>query len=188
MIIGPTIRLRAIEPDDLPMLASWRNDPAVYAHFFEHEPLSLAGQRRWYDRFVQRDDEKFWIAERTGTGGASQGVGTIALVGIDWRNRRAELGRVLVYPPGQRGNGIGRELCSLALGYAFGHLNLNRVHCEVFADNRPAVSLYENLGFRAEGTLRSHVFKDGRYRDVAVMSILRDEWASTITGVVSNAA
>jgi RimJ/RimL family protein N-acetyltransferase len=167
MIIGPNIRLRAIEPDDLPMLAAWRNDPAVYAHFFEHEPLSLAGQRRWYDRFVQRDDEKFWIAERTGTGGASQGVGTIALVGIDWRNRRAELGRVLVYPPGQRGN---------------------RVHCEVFADNRPAVSLYENLGFRAEGTLRSHVFKDGRYRDVAVMSILRDEWASTITGVVSNAA
>ena len=46
-----------VDFDDQPMLVAWRNDPAVLAHFFEHEPLSLAMQQRWYERFLQRDDE-----------------------------------------------------------------------------------------------------------------------------------
>ena len=174
MIHGERIRLRAIEPLDLPMLVAWRNDPAVHAHFFEHEPLSLAMQQRWYERFLQRADEKYWIAE---TRGDEPGpVGTVALVGIDLRNRHAELGRVLVYPPDRRGGGIGREICLTALRYAFDHLNLERVFCEVFVENREAVALYEKLGFRREGLLRRHVFNDGAYRDVAVMGVLREEF------------
>src|SRR3954470_19103422 len=164
MIQGERISLRAIESHDLPMLVAWRNDPAVHAHFFEHEPLSLATQTTWFERFLQRTDERYWIAERRDA--KREPVGTIALVGIDLRHRRAEMGRVLVYPPGLRGGGLGRELCGLALGYAFGHLNLHRVTCEVFADNVAALSLYGRLGFRREGVLRQHVFKDGAYRDV----------------------
>src|SRR4051812_45201662 len=158
MIQGERISLRAIETHDLPMLVAWRNDPAVHAHFFEHEPLSLAMQAKWFERFLQRSDEKYWIAESRGA--APEPVGTVALVDIDLRSRHAELGRVLVYPPDRRGGGIGREMCRLVLGYAFGHLNLHRVSCEVFADNAAALSLYERLGFRREGVLREHVFKD----------------------------
>ena len=95
MIIGKHIRLRAIDTDDLPLLVRWRNDPRVYRHFFEHEPLSLTMQQRWFQKFLDRENELFLIAEGIKS---SEPLGTIALVDIDWRNRRAELGRILIFP------------------------------------------------------------------------------------------
>jgi UDP-4-amino-4,6-dideoxy-N-acetyl-beta-L-altrosamine N-acetyltransferase len=179
MIVGKRIRLRAIELEDLPLLTKWRNDPAVYDCFYEHEPLSLAMQRRWFDAFLQKRDEKYWIAETLAEG---EPIGAIGLLDIDWRNRRAELGRVLVAPGGGRRSGYGRELCELALRYAFDHLNLHRVQLDVFADNQAAVELYRQLGFREEGRLRQHVFARGRYRDVLVFSLLSDERPSGAPG------
>jgi UDP-4-amino-4,6-dideoxy-N-acetyl-beta-L-altrosamine N-acetyltransferase len=151
----------------------WRNDPDVYGCFYEHEPLSLAMQHRWYEAFLQRADEKYWLAE---TLAEAQPVGTIALVHLDRRNRRAELGRVLIAPDSLRQGGIGTELCELALDYAFGHLDLNRVYLDVFADNAPAIALYKKLGFHEEGLLRQHVFARGKHRDVLVFALLAEEF------------
>ena len=33
MLCSKHVRLRAIEEDDLPMLAQWRSDPEVYGYF-----------------------------------------------------------------------------------------------------------------------------------------------------------
>ena len=172
MIVGKQIRLRAIEADDIKMLTDWRNNPKIYRNFFEYEPLSQVMERKWFERFLERRDEKFWIAE---TVKGSKPVGSIALVDIHWRSREVEMGRVLVCPEYQ-GQGYGREICLLALGYAFNHMNLNRVYLQLFADNSRAVTLYRSLGFRDEGCLREHVFSDGRYCDVLIMGILREEY------------
>jgi len=172
MITGKHVRLRAIEENDLLTLTNWRNDPEVYRQFFEYEPLSLVMERKWFDEFLKRREEKFWIAE---TIKESKPVGTIGLVNIHWRNRRAEMGRVLVCPE-CRGNGYGKEMSELLLEYAFDHMNLNRIYLEVFADNTRAVSLYKSLGFLEEGLLREHVFADGRYCDVSILGILREEY------------
>ena len=174
MICGDRLRLRGIDDADLPLLVHWRNEPDVYRHFFEHEPVSPAMQKRWFAHFLERTDEKYWIAE---TRAEPTPVGTIALIRLDWRSRKAELGRVLVYPAEHRSQGYGAEMCRLALGYAFGHLNLNRVHLDVYADNASAIALYEKLGFREEGRLRQHVFREGAYRDVLVFSLLADEFS-----------
>ena len=173
MILGKRIRLRAIEIDDLPLLQQWRNEPQIYECFYEHEPLSLAMQRRWFDGFLQRNDEKFWIAE---TIKKPRPIGTICLTHIDVRNRKAELGRVLIAPAAFRGGGYGRELCELALRYAFEHLNLHRVYLDVFADNAAAVTLYRRLGFVEEGRLRRHIYAQGQYRDVLVFALLEEEY------------
>jgi RimJ/RimL family protein N-acetyltransferase len=67
----------------------------------------------------------------------------------------------------------------LLLRHAFLDLNLNRVGLEVLADNEQAIRLYERVGFRTEGRLRSHVCKEGRFKDVLVMGILRAEFKTT---------
>lgn len=174
MISGERIRLRAIEYDDLPLLVDWRNNPEIYTNFYEHEPLSIAMQQKWFEKFLQRSDEKFWIVE---TCQDSRPIGTIALVDIDWRNRRAEIGRVLIVPPEFRGGGFGMELFGLLLEYAFEHLNLNRLHLDVFAENQTAVAFYRKVGLVEEGCYRQHVFAKGTYKDVLVFSMLRDEYS-----------
>jgi RimJ/RimL family protein N-acetyltransferase len=62
------------------------------------------------------------------------------------------------------------------VGYGFDTLNLNRIHLTVFEDNAAAVRVYEKAGFRREGVLRQGQWREGRYWDLHMMSILRDEY------------
>ena len=60
----------------------------------------------------------------------------------------------------------------------FGELRLERVWLDVYDFNTRARRSYEKVGFSLEGTKRHALFKHGRYVDVLLMSILRDEWAA----------
>jgi RimJ/RimL family protein N-acetyltransferase len=65
---------------------------------------------------------------------------------------------------------------TLLLRHGFGTLNLNRVYLRVYADNQYAIRTYEKVGFVHEGRLRQAVYKYGKYSDVLMMSVLREEW------------
>ncbi len=71
------------------------------------------------------------------------------------------------------GRGIGTRLLRALLDTADNWLNLRRVELTVFADNAPAVALYERHGFAVEGTLRSFAFRDGAFADAYAMARLR---------------
>lgn len=172
MLTGKKVALRAIEEGDLPTLARWRSDAASYPFFFEFHPISHAAQADWFAaQRARRDELNFAVAARTG-----ELVGTVSLVAIDGRNRRAELGRVFVGDERSRRAGVGREMTYLVLEYAFEHLNLRKVTCEVLAANAPACELYRRFGFREEGAFREHVYKDGRYLDVVALALFVEEF------------
>ena len=180
MLTGKRIALRAIEEADLPTLAKWRSESASYHYFFEFHPISQATQADWFAaQRARRDEMNFAVTTRTG-----ELAGTISLIRIDGRNRRAELGRVYVGDERLRRGGVGREMTFLVLEYAFDHLNLHKVTCEVLAGNAPARELYRRFGFREEGTLRQHVFKAGQYVDVQVLALFRQEFCDTATEYV----
>lgn len=178
MIVGKRIRLRAIEYKDISLMVQWRNDPAVYEHFYEQEPLSLVMQRRWFEKFLEKRDEKLWIIEAIETGEA---IGTVGLVHIDWRSRKLEWGRLLIYPEEYRHGGYGSEVESLVLRYVFDHLNMNRLYCEVFARNPNVIALHKKFGFIQEGMFKQHIFKDGVYQDVIYLAMLREGYNSEAT-------
>lgn len=69
--------------------------------------------------------------------------------------------------------GIGRRLMESAISLADDWLGLRRLGLIVFADNPGAFALYEQLGFRHEGTMRDYVYKRGEYVDAHVMSRIR---------------
>ena len=72
--------------------------------------------------------------------------------------------------------GLGVDASRLLVQYGFDTVNLNRIWLEVFEDNPAARRIYEKIGFRAEGTLRQHSFREGRWWDVLVMGLLAEEW------------
>jgi putative acetyltransferase len=72
-----------------------------------------------------------------------------------------------------QGKGVGGALMRAGLDLADNWLNLTRLELEVYADNEPAIRLYERFGFEHEGTLRQHAFRDGRYVDSYMMARLR---------------
>jgi RimJ/RimL family protein N-acetyltransferase len=97
----------------------------------------------------------------------------VSLSRIDRRNLTGELG-IMIGEKGYRGQGFGAESLRMLVAYAFARMNLRRIKALVFADNGPAIKLYESCGFIREGTLREEAYKDGRFRDVHIFGLIRD--------------
>ena len=74
------------------------------------------------------------------------------------------------------GKGYGRECVSLLLRYAFVHHNFHKVWLRVHSANERAIRAYRACGLVEEGRQRAQVWCDGRYDDLVLMGLLRDEW------------
>ena len=174
MLVGENVRIRAIELDDLEVMAKWRNTSEVMEYFYEKEPLSLEMQRRWFEGYLNRlEKEKCYLIE---TLSGDKPIGTISLYNIDWRNRHCEFGRFFLCADEMRGKGYGREALELILDFGFNHLNMAKIYCTTYLDNHRALGLYELVGFRRDGVLRQHIFRHGKYVDLAMLSIFSNEW------------
>ena len=64
----------------------------------------------------------------------------------------------------------------LLIAHGFDVLNLHRIELAVYENNPRAMKSYTKLGFVEEGRLRQKRFKNGRWLDEVIMSILRTEW------------
>jgi RimJ/RimL family protein N-acetyltransferase len=67
---------------------------------------------------------------------------------------------------------------TLLLEYGFNTVNLNRIELETYVFNVRALKSYNKLGFTEEGRKRQHIWINGKYHDVIIMSILAEEWNS----------
>lgn len=72
------------------------------------------------------------------------------------------------------GKGVGRQAVRLLLDDAFRHPNLGKVWLRVHSSNDRAIRCHTACGFSEEGRLRDHVWSDGRYVDLLLMSVFGD--------------
>lgn len=172
MLSDKTIRLRAIEEKDLEWIAIARSDPQMCQYFCEYAPISLRQQTKWYEAQLNNKNEFNWVI----TSAAGEAIGTISIYDIDGRNRKAEWGRFCIFNQSYRGQGVGRAALGLVIQYAFEHLNLHKLYCDVLSDNSAAIALYKSMGFSEEGLLRDHIFKFGRYKDLLRLFLLESSY------------
>lgn len=182
MIYGDRIRLRAAEKSDLPMFVTWLNDPEVRQFLLMNLPLSLAAEEKWFEAMSSRPPaEQVLVIEVAPADGDPEAryfpIGNTSFMDVDWVNRSAEIG-IFIGEKMFWSRGYGREAMRLMQRHGFGTLNLNRIMLRVFEHNLRGIKSYEHAGFHHEGKLRQGLYQDGRYYDVLIMSILREEWAA----------
>ena len=71
---------------------------------------------------------------------------------------------------------VNRELAIPMMRYAFEQLRLHRITLYVHEFNERAIGVYERCGFKHEGRLREAHFMDGKYTDVLIMGLLREDF------------
>ncbi len=108
-------------------------------------------------------------------------IGHIELNDIDLRNKTATVCRVLVGEHSLRGKGIGPRMLKELLEVGFGQFGLHRIDLLVFDFNQAAIRCYEKVGFRKEGHIREARKIGNEYWSLYQMSILEDEWRSTLS-------
>lgn len=95
----------------------------------------------------------------------SEYIGTISINGIDWINRKAEIG----YMIGEKthwGHGLASQAVQLASDYALHRLNLNKVEAGVTAGNIGSIRVLEKNGFKEYGIIPNEHWVDGEYKDI----------------------
>ena len=169
------IFLRAFEPDDLKLINEWHNDEDINSQtggvkYF----VSSFYDKKWLeDKMLNNRDNVYCaICEHE----SAKMVGYISLNNIDYRNRKADWGGIVLGDKTKRSKGYASEASFQILKYGFEELGLNKVTGYWLESNTASIIIGKLFGFRKEGTLRQDVFKNGEFRDVTVMSIIKEEY------------
>jgi ribosomal-protein-serine acetyltransferase len=101
-------------------------------------------------------------------------AGVLEVHHIDWDDRRTSLGYWLGAE--FQGKGLMTGACRTVIDHLFTHMSLNRVEIRAATGNTRSRAIPERLGFTWEGTLRQHQRLYGRYVDLEVYGMLREEW------------
>jgi len=166
--------LRRLRPTDAEDIFSYCSDPLVAKHVLWSAHTSI-NESRSYIRYMMRkyrnDDAYSWGIEHKESGKI---IGTIGFMWIQSDNAAAEVG----YSMSRAfwGQGIMTEALSRLIRYGFEELHLNRIEAQYEVDNPASGRVMEKCGMQKEGLLRSRLYNKGRYVDVFVCSILRDEY------------
>ena len=158
------IRLRKLEPTDLPFLYQWENDASAWADGANHNPLSQKDLRDYIESTtgdIYRDGQLRLIIEDLSAEQSNNSAirhsscitaGCIDLFDLDIRNRRAAIGMYIA--PEYRGKGIGTKAVEALEEYAFQQLDLRLLYAVISTNNIPCTQLYRNLGYSPSSVLK----------------------------------
>jgi ribosomal-protein-serine acetyltransferase len=104
-------------------------------------------------------------------------VGMISLHGINYLDHKAYIGYWL--DEDNVGRGIMTASVRRLIEYGYNELGLNRIEIRAGADNLRSRAIPERLGFKLEGRLRASEFVNGKYVDLVIYGLLKDEYKST---------
>ncbi len=148
-MIGGRVRLRLLEPADLPLTLAWRNQEHIRKWFFFSDVISPDQHRAWFEQYQDRDDDFVFVIEETET--LDRPVGQVSIYNIDRVAGRAEYGRLMIGDPDAGGLGLARLATSRLVDEALGPWGLREVYLEVFDTNAAAIAVYRACGFQRTG-------------------------------------
>ena len=174
MLRGERVWLRPTEPTDVVENSAYASDAEV-GHFLGAKvPMSRAAAERFATGILAQVGETgypFSICLLD----TDQRIGTVFFHNVDKVNGSAVVG-IFIGDRRYLGQGYGTDALNALVDFGFGELRLERIELEVFDYNSRAIRSYEKCGFATDAILRHSRFHRGAFHDVAIMSILRDDW------------
>jgi ribosomal-protein-serine acetyltransferase len=124
------------------------------------------------------NDTKKRAADKTDFGYAifidNEIAGKIGLHHINYQNRVAEIGYWLA--GGLQGRGIMNKCCKAIINHAFKEQGLNRIEIKCGIENEKSRAIPEKLQFKQEGILRQAELLNGKFIDLYLYAMLKEEW------------
>ncbi|HYG99939.1 MAG TPA: GNAT family N-acetyltransferase [Terriglobales bacterium] len=172
-IVTERLLLRALRPTDEIDVFSYARDPEVANHTL-WEPHENLNDTRVFLAFVaeqHRSGRSFiWAIVHNRD---RRVIGTVGLTAYVPNHARAEMGFAIARPYWNQG--YTTEAVKAMLSFALRDLGLNRVEAFCKLENIGSARVMEKAGMRFEGILRGREFIKGRYEDVRMYAMLKQD-------------
>ncbi|MBP1928795.1 RimJ/RimL family protein N-acetyltransferase [Methanolinea mesophila] len=174
VLISERLRLRPFVMEDAPAVAglAGAREIARCTTRIPH-PYQEEMAREWISThaggWARREHAIFAVSQKD----TESLIGAVGLEKIHREFFHAEIGYWIGVPFWNRG--FGTEAVAAVVTYGFSTLDLHRIYARIMSGNRGSAKVLEKCGFSHEGTMKEHVYKNGKFVDIEIYGILTDE-------------
>ena len=167
------VKLRALEPGDIDLLYKWENDKQIWQISDTIAPFSKFILQKYLDNShldIYQAKQLRLMIDLTEKDNC-QTVGTIDLFDFNPIHLRAGVG-ILIGGNEDRNKGVATLALRELIKYAFSILNLHQLYCNIQAENKISLRLFENAGFIIVGTKKEWLKSHDCYKDEVLLQLI----------------
>lgn len=170
-----TVYFRAFEEDDANLIYQWMNDD-------ELKKYSIGLNRRmckeealdWVKARMRHNPYQVWWAICAKD--SNKMIGYVSLSDIHYINRSADFSGIVIGDRDYQDGFAWIETYLFVYEYAFERLGMNRVYGDAILDHATSQMMRKLMYTTTEGIKRQAVYKNGKFYDVSVSSLLKSEY------------
>ena len=156
-----TLKLRALEPNDLEMVYDIENDKSLWVYSNTTSPFSRHTLKKFIENshldIIEHKQLRLVIADDDNS------YGFIDLYDYDFINRRVGLG-IIIFKK-YRSKGIGLISLQLTEDFLLEHVPIHQVYANISSTNKESISLFEKSDFVNVGLKKDWIFYNNQFND-----------------------
>ena len=170
-----TVYFRAFEEEDAELIFQWMNDDNLKSRSVGlNRRMCREEALEWVrSRMHHNDYRVFWAICTKDT---NLMIGYACLTDIHYINRSATFGGMVIGNKDYQDGMAWIETYLFVYEYGFERLNLNRIQGTVLLSHTASITIGDVMFSKGEGLLRQAAYKNGRFYDVGIGSLLREEY------------
>ena len=171
ILTGEKIKLRALEPTDVDLLYRWENNTAIWKASNTIVPFSKESIEQFisYERDIYSDKQLRLVICLIKD---EKAIGCIDLFDYDMRHQRAGVG-ILIAEESERKKGYATESLQVLIEYAFSTLFVHQLYCNIPADNKNSVLLFEKQDFKKIGVKKDWIKTADGWTDELLFQLVK---------------
>ena len=168
------IKLRALEPEDIDLIYNWENNSAIWQVSntltpFSRHILSEYIANAHLDIYTQKQLRLMIVSKKN-----RKTVGSVDLFDFDPFHLRAGLG-ILIADTKDRRKSYATHALEGVKKYAFEHLLLQQLYCNISTDNKISIHLFQQAGFEITGTKKQWLKTANGWKDEYFLQLINPE-------------
>jgi diamine N-acetyltransferase len=170
-MIYKSIKLRALEPEDLELLYEWENNDDYWLISNTSSPFSRYTLKRYIEnshKSIYETGQLRFMIEHIEDKIA---IGTIDIFEFDSFHKRAGIG-ILIAKEEYRRKGYAFMSLTCLIKYCFKTLQLHQLYCNILATNKESLDLFKKLGFSEMGIKRDWILTSKGYADEILLQLI----------------
>ena len=172
-LVGEKIYLRGIDLNDVnEEYLNWVNDAEVINNLATVLPSTKIDLENFVKSNLENPNYVFFAIIEKKT---NKHIGNIKLGPINWISRTSNYG-LMIGDKDSWGKGFAQESFSLLNKFAFEKLNMHKLWDIAASTAIASIKANQKIGFKIEAELEDHVFKNGKYINVVVLSLFAKDY------------